>query len=105
MKANIIDNWLKENTNPEIDKQVENEYKEIMSKEAKDKEPLTWINKLNKIFLTILILSLLLIIGIIIAILFEENDFFVRFLISIPFSTYSVFLIKRIWTINNQRSR
>jgi hypothetical protein len=29
-KENIIDKWLKENGNPEIEKQVENEYKEIM---------------------------------------------------------------------------
>jgi hypothetical protein len=30
INANIIDKWLKENGNPEIEKQVENEYKEIM---------------------------------------------------------------------------
>jgi hypothetical protein len=29
-KENIIDKWLKENGNLEIEKQVENEYKEIM---------------------------------------------------------------------------
>ena len=33
-KENIIDKWLKENGNPEIEKQVENEYKEIMKETA-----------------------------------------------------------------------
>jgi hypothetical protein len=33
-KENIIDKWLKKNGNPEIEKQVENEYKEIMKETA-----------------------------------------------------------------------
>ena len=32
-KENIIDKWLKENGNPEIEKQVENEYKEMEKQE------------------------------------------------------------------------
>ena len=46
-KENIIDKWLKENGNPEIEKQVENEYKEIIGKQ---KTPLAQvIKRLDKI--------------------------------------------------------
>jgi uncharacterized HAD superfamily protein len=46
-KENIIDKWLKENGNPKIEKQVEDEYKEIMEKQ---KTPLAKvIKRLDKI--------------------------------------------------------
>ena len=47
-KENIIDKWLKENGNPEIEKQVENEYKEIMKETAVEWLEQQLFNKLGK---------------------------------------------------------